>query len=174
MMAHSGEGTARAGGGEGTAQAQCAGTRCQTELVSVLMARRRGGRWPAANASIAWSRVRGRRGWQEGPACQRDGGRERARAGAADGLGRPVSGGGMSATHERVHRRWAAWAAREGGARARGGEEVGWIRPSRVGKGFPFFLFLFLFLILFLFFFNLLFLLNKYLSMFLGCQKYSM
>jgi hypothetical protein len=60
-------------------------------------------------------------------------------------------------------------------ARARRGGDVGWIRPSRGGEGFPFFsFFLFLFLFPFLFFFNLLFLLNKYLSMFLGCQKYSM
>jgi hypothetical protein len=30
-----------------------AGARRQTELVSTIMARRRGGRWPAANAPIA-------------------------------------------------------------------------------------------------------------------------
>jgi hypothetical protein len=62
---------------------------------------------------------------------------------------------------------------REGTARA--GERGGWARsdPAEGGEDFLF-LFIFLFLFLFIFFFNLLFLLNKYLSMFLGCQKYSM
>jgi hypothetical protein len=33
-----------------------------TELVSALMARRWGERWPAVNALVAWSRARGEKG----------------------------------------------------------------------------------------------------------------
>jgi hypothetical protein len=62
---------------------------------------------------------------------------------------------------------------REGGEeRERAGRRCGLDPAQPRGERFPFFLFLFLFL--FLFFFNLLFLLNKNLSMFLRCQKYSM
>jgi hypothetical protein len=53
IMAHSGDGTAQAGGVKGRLGHSARGARHQTELVSALMARRRGGRWPAANASIA-------------------------------------------------------------------------------------------------------------------------
>jgi hypothetical protein len=50
MVAHS--------GGDGMAQADA---RHQTELVSAIMARRRGGKWPAVIASLARSQARGRR-----------------------------------------------------------------------------------------------------------------
>jgi hypothetical protein len=52
MMAHNGDGTDWASGGDGSGIV-CGDVRRQTELASVLMARRRGGRWPAANAPIA-------------------------------------------------------------------------------------------------------------------------
>jgi hypothetical protein len=121
------------------------------------------------NASVAWSRARGGEGADRRGRPAREGAVAGAWEGStADGWGRGVSGGGSSAARGR----WAAWAAREG--RSVQGE-VGWIRPSRGGREvFPFFLFPVLFLFLFLFFFNLLFLLNKHLSMFLGCKKYFM
>ena len=63
VMAQTGDGTARAGGGvKGRLEHSERGRMVPTELVSALMARRWGGRWPAANAPIAWSRARGRRG----------------------------------------------------------------------------------------------------------------
>jgi hypothetical protein len=56
------EQTGRRGGsgrrGDEMAQADA---RRQTELVSAIMVRRRGGQWPAAIASLARSRTRGRR-----------------------------------------------------------------------------------------------------------------
>jgi hypothetical protein len=76
----------------------------------------------------------------------------------ADGWGRDVSEGGERA---------GGGPRGMGRARARGGKgEVGWIRPSRGGKGISF-----SFSISISFSLFLLFLLNKYLSMFLGCQK---
>jgi hypothetical protein len=65
VMAQSGVGTARAGRGwgvKGRLGHSVWGRMMPIELVSALMARRWGGRWPAANAPIAWSRARGRRG----------------------------------------------------------------------------------------------------------------
>jgi hypothetical protein len=44
--------------GDGMARADA---RRQTELVSAIMARRRGGQWPTVIASLAQSRARGRR-----------------------------------------------------------------------------------------------------------------
>jgi hypothetical protein len=44
--------------GDGMARADA---RHQTELVSAIMARRRGGQWPVAIALLARSRARGRR-----------------------------------------------------------------------------------------------------------------
>jgi hypothetical protein len=86
----------------------------------------------------------------------------------------------VGSADQREGRRGASAGGRAGdgprgpsGERARG-RERGW-PGSDPAEGEDFlFLFLFIFIFLFLFFFNLLFLLNKYLSMFLGCQKYSM
>jgi hypothetical protein len=88
--------------------------------------------------------------------------------GAADGWGRPVNGGGRSATRQWARDRWAAWAAREGGVRARGEERWAGSGPAE-GGSISFFSFSIS--ISYVFFFNILFLLNKYLSMFLGCQN---
>jgi hypothetical protein len=93
---------------------------------------------------------------------------ERGRARLTSGADRSAGG---EARCERgwAHGRWAVWAERGTGARAR--ERGGWAESGPAeGEDFLF-PFLFLFLFLFLFFFNLLFLLNKYLSMFLGCRK---
>jgi hypothetical protein len=63
VMAQSGDGTAQAGGGvKGQLGHSVRGCMMPIELVSALMARRWGGQWPAANAPVAWSRARGRRG----------------------------------------------------------------------------------------------------------------
>jgi hypothetical protein len=103
-----------------------------TELVSALMARRRGGRWSAANAPVkSWA---GRGVRQVSPGCQRKsdergrgegqltGGADRS-AGAARGRGARLTGGaGVSGEGEGA-RCWAAWAegGRGGGAGAREG-----------------------------------------------------
>jgi hypothetical protein len=66
-------------------------------------------------------------------------------------------------------RRWAAWAARGRGARARGRERVGRIQPSRGGEDFPFSFSISISIsisICFFYFFYLLFLLNKYLAIY--------
>jgi hypothetical protein len=57
VMAQTGDGTARAGGGvKGRLGHSERGRMVPTELVSALMARRRGGRWSAANAPVkSWA-----------------------------------------------------------------------------------------------------------------------
>jgi hypothetical protein len=61
MMAHSGgDGMARAGGVKGQLGHSVQWCKCQTELASVLMAKRWSAWRPAVIASIAWSRARGR------------------------------------------------------------------------------------------------------------------
>jgi hypothetical protein len=64
-----------------------------TELVSALMARRWGGRWPAVNAPVAWSRARGEKGLTGGVGLP-ERGRSRGRGARADGWGRGGGGGG--------------------------------------------------------------------------------
>jgi hypothetical protein len=59
--------------------------------VNVIMARRRGGKWPAAIASLA--PVTDARKALTGGARSPERDRERARGVRADGWGRPVSGG---------------------------------------------------------------------------------
>jgi hypothetical protein len=64
VMAQSGDGTTRAGGGggvKGWLGHSERGRMMPIKLVSALKARRWGGRWPAVNAPVAWSRARGRR-----------------------------------------------------------------------------------------------------------------
>jgi hypothetical protein len=106
-----------------------------TELVSALMARRWGGRWPAVNAPVAWSRARGEKGLTGGVGLP-ERGRSRGRGARADGWGRGVVGEGVA----QARGKWAAWAVREGRSASVRGGEVGWIRPSR-GDRFPFFSF---------------------------------
>jgi hypothetical protein len=61
VMAQNGDETTRTGGGvKGRLGHSERGRMVPTELVSTLMARRWGGRWPAANTPVAWSRARGR------------------------------------------------------------------------------------------------------------------
>jgi hypothetical protein len=58
VMAQNGDGTARAGGGgvRGRLGHSERGRMVPTELVSALMARRRGGRWSAVNAPVkSWA-----------------------------------------------------------------------------------------------------------------------
>jgi hypothetical protein len=146
--------------------------RHQTLLASALMARQRGERRPAVIASIA-DHGRGDRADRRGPPV-RERVIERGRAGALTSRAGRSAKGEARRERGRARGRWVAWAEQGTGAREREGG-LGQIQPSRGGEDFLFlFLFLFLFPFLFLFFFNLLFLLSKYLSMFLGCQKYSM
>jgi hypothetical protein len=61
MMAHSGgDGMARAGGLKDSSGTVRGGARRQTELASVLMAKRWSAWRPTVIASITWSRARGR------------------------------------------------------------------------------------------------------------------
>jgi hypothetical protein len=114
-----------------------------TELVSALMARRRGGQWSAANALVKTWAGRGsdERAWAASGRATREGEGSRALT------GRPgVSGAGAGA------RSWAAWAVggrREERAHERG--EVAWAgkRPSRGGRVFPFSFSIFYFSFLF-------------------------
>jgi hypothetical protein len=83
-----------------------------------------------------------------------------------------AGGAGLTAAwRERGRGRWGVLGFGRGDERVgeRGG---GWAESSPAEGGFSFFFFLFLFL--FLFFFNLLFLLNKNLSIFSWVSKYSM
>jgi hypothetical protein len=58
------DGSGRRGGGgvKGRLGHSVRGRMMPIKLVSALMARRWSRRWPAANAPVAWSRARGRRG----------------------------------------------------------------------------------------------------------------
>jgi hypothetical protein len=73
--------------------------------------------------------------------------------GRADRWGRPVSGGGRSATCERGRGRWAAWAAREGGVRARGEKRWAGSGLDEGGRRIS----LFFYFYFYFYFFNLLF-----------------
>jgi hypothetical protein len=80
---------------------------------------------------------------------------------------------GRAVRRVRARGRWAEWAARESaGARKR---ERGELRPETGPawgeRNFLFLFFIFPNLFYFLLFYNLLFPLNKYLSIFLGCQN---
>jgi hypothetical protein len=91
-----------------------------TELVSALMARRWGGRWPAVNAPVAWSRARGEKGLTGGVGLP-ERGRSRGRGARADGWGRGVvgelgRGGGVGGeARERAGRRGGLDPAQSGG-----------------------------------------------------------
>jgi hypothetical protein len=62
VMAQTGDGTTRAGGGvKGRLGHSERGRMVPTELVRALMARRWGRRWSVVNAPVAWSRARGGR-----------------------------------------------------------------------------------------------------------------
>ena len=103
-----------------------------------------------------------RKGLTSGPACQREGGCEGARASAADGWGRAGSGGGRSVGVRAEMSRLG----REGGARARGREVVGPDSAQPWGD-FSFFFFFFYFSFISIsYLFYLLFLLNKYLPIY--------
>jgi hypothetical protein len=141
-LGQAGDGMARAG-------ARRQQRKAPTLLVSMLMARRRRGWRPATIAPIAWSRARGR-----GPACQREGDCEGARASAADGWGQADSGGGGSAGAQ-AEMGHVGHEGERSAARGREERRLGRIRPSRGGRFLLFFLFLFPFLFLFLFLFLL-------------------
>jgi hypothetical protein len=119
-----------------------ANARRQTELVRAIMARRRGGRWPAAIAPIACSRARGE-GLTSGArlpegANARGGGR----AGVAGEWGRADSGATRARAREvgRDGLREGEMIVREGGR-----EGLGRIRPRRGGGEISFFHFFFYF-----------------------------
>jgi hypothetical protein len=93
-----------------------------TELANTLMARRWGGRWPAANTSVAWSRARGGREGADrrGRSARRGGGREGGERGLIGGA-RVSAGEGVA----RARGRWVVWAAREGRSASALGGDVG-------------------------------------------------
>jgi hypothetical protein len=114
-----------------------ADARCQTELVNAIMARRRGGQWPAAIALLApvTDARKALTGGARSPERLRES--EGARA---DGWGRPVSGGEQRGAREGAGPRGPG----EGG---RGAREVAGPEVAQPGER-KFFLFLFYFLFL--------------------------
>jgi hypothetical protein len=158
MMAQSGEGMARAGG-DGMARA---GARRQGRKTPNLAGERVNGE--ATERAVAGgdrvdSLVTGaREGLTIGTRLPERGQLRGSEGGQADGWGRPVSGEGRSAMRERARGRWAAWAERGTGAWERGRKGWAGFGPAEGGI-FPFSISISIS-------FNLLFLLNKNLSIF--------
>jgi hypothetical protein len=119
MMVYSGDGTARAGGVKGqlghSARWRKAPNRAGERVNGEAMER------AAADGDCVVSRSRAGERELTGMARLSERGRSRgSEGGRGDGWGRSVSGEGRSATRERARGGWAAWAARERGARHAG------------------------------------------------------